>query len=539
MSPVPTAPVPTAPVRPLVPGYDLLGLLGAGGSGQVWRARRRADRLVVALKIIAVPASDCPWVLDEAAVLSRVRHRHLLHLHDVLPLPGADGRPEAVAMAVQLAGGGSLAQVLAARHHLTPGELVTVLGPVAGALADLHRLGVVHGDLSAGNVLFLADGMPMLSDLGVARLAGDPRPAGHGTDGMVAPELLEGLPATAESDVYAVGALAWLALAGEPPGWVGTREPCADVVPDAPARLHELIEGCLAPEPDDRPEIEQVATALFDAAVPEAVTLAPDADPAHGLTQRLRELAADDEEDAVARQARPVRSLHARARRRAAPAKHLAAGGPRGTDGRRWRLLAAVAAVGVVVGSAVAFRAPPTGAQAPAPTPPAVAAATPPAGPGPGGAPAPAGTPQSEPAGQTSAGPAPPAAVDPPSAALDDDPGATLQSLVDARAHAWASGDPADLRAAHVPGSAAMTADRADLEAAARAGVSYEGLRFTVTSARVTTSSPTQAVLKATIARSGYQVIEPQAPVAVPPDEQRVTVRLQQTAGGWRIAGWS
>jgi len=149
------------PEPPQVPGYSLLEPIGSGATGRVWRARREADALLVALKIVDVPDGDVSSAMREAAVLSRVRHRHLIHLYDVLALPGADGRSASIALAVQLAGGGSLAQVLSGRGHLTPGELVTVVAPLAGALADLHRAGVVHGDLSPGNVLFLSDGMPM------------------------------------------------------------------------------------------------------------------------------------------------------------------------------------------------------------------------------------------------------------------------------------------------------------------------------------------------------------------------------------------
>jgi hypothetical protein len=286
------------PEPPQVPGYSLLEPIGSGATGRVWRARREADALLVALKIVDVPHGDVSSAMREAAVLSRVRHRHLIHLYDVLAIPGADGRSASIALAVQLAGGGSLAQVLSGRGHLTPGELVTVVAPLAGALADLHRAGVVHGDLSPGNVLFLSDGMPMLADLGVCRIAGERVTAVHGTDGMVAPELLEGFGASVESDVYALGALAWTALTGEPPGWVGTREPLGELVAGVPERMLELVDACLAPEPADRPEADEVALALFDAATAEPVELAPGADRASALTHRLRAQARADGESA-------------------------------------------------------------------------------------------------------------------------------------------------------------------------------------------------------------------------------------------------
>src|SRR5690606_4753627 len=130
--------------------------------------------LAVALKVIRPRTGDVDDALCEAGLLASVRHRHVVHLYDVLPLTEVGtGRPEAVVLVTQLAAGGSLAQLLSRRSILSPGELVTVLQPVAGALVDLHARGVVHGDLSTGNVLFRADGMPLLADLGTARVAGE------------------------------------------------------------------------------------------------------------------------------------------------------------------------------------------------------------------------------------------------------------------------------------------------------------------------------------------------------------------------------
>ena len=82
--------------------------------------------------------------------------------------------------------GGSLGQVVAQREHLTPGETVTVIAPIARALAGLHDLGVVHGDLSPGNVLLDSTGRPVLADLGFSRLTGEAPGDVHGTDGFFA-----------------------------------------------------------------------------------------------------------------------------------------------------------------------------------------------------------------------------------------------------------------------------------------------------------------------------------------------------------------
>ena len=78
-----------------------------------------------------------------------------------------------VGLIMDYAAGGSLGQLVAGRGELGPGETVTVLTPIAQALAYLHGQGFTHGDVSPGNVLFTAHGKPLLADLGVARMAAD------------------------------------------------------------------------------------------------------------------------------------------------------------------------------------------------------------------------------------------------------------------------------------------------------------------------------------------------------------------------------
>ena len=118
----------------------------------------------------------------EAGVLAGLDHPHVVRLHAATAL--ADGT---LALVLDLVDGGSYAAVVAARGHLHPGELVTALSPVSRAVAHLHALGVVHADLSPGNVLFTREGRPMVSDLGVARLFGERPETLHGDRGLHRP----------------------------------------------------------------------------------------------------------------------------------------------------------------------------------------------------------------------------------------------------------------------------------------------------------------------------------------------------------------
>jgi eukaryotic-like serine/threonine-protein kinase len=528
---------------PVVPGYSLLERVGSGASGEVWRARRRADDLLVALKVVRPRDGDLSTALREAAVLSRVRHQHLLHLYDVVPLPDPQGRPAGLGLAVQFAAGGSLAQVLAARRLLSLGELVTLLSPLAGALADLHRVGVVHGDVSPGNVLFLSDGMPMLADVGVSRLVGERLDAVHGTDGMVAPEVVEGFPPGPESDVYALGALAWVCLSGEQPGWVGTRADLADLAPELPDAARDLVQRCLAPEPEDRPDAEEVAVAVLALAPPEPIEVAPDADPGLGLTRRLRAAArADDEADEqVGRRSHLPRHRSARG-----TSEH---GGP----GRRRPLWAAAAVllVTVAVGSvAVAVTSWPSGEAQDGVAPLAPAAPTSPAAegaPGAGASPAAGVSPSGDRTGSARAASTSSVSVEPsaPGAGaldpvVDDEPEpvSLMQELVDARALAWESGDPERLRAALAAGSPALRADTADLELAAAERIDYTGVGFRVVSADIRGEEDGRLRVSGVVERAPLQISTRDGIQQTPGVEEEVTWELRRTDGRWFLWSW-
>lgn len=590
---------------PSIPGYDVLGRIGAGASAQVWRARRVADDLDVALKVVSTGTDQVSSALREAGILARVRHQHVIHLYDVVPVPGVGGRPDGVALAMELAEGGSLAEVLGARDHLTPGELVTVCSPLAGALAELHRAGVVHGDISLGNVIFRSDGMPLLADLGVSRIAGERRDETYGTDGMVAPEVMEGFEPTAESDIYGLGALAWRSLVGEPPGWVGTRPELAELRPELPADLVTLVTSCLSGEPADRPEAEEVSVALYAAARPEPVALAPGADPAAGLTQRIRaDLRGGRDVDESQRDATPARRRrvpHPRALLRGSGQRGTAqrGSGRRGFDGRgrgsrrgeggrpsRKAVGLMVAGAGAVTMIALivsTWLGSLTGDAPPAASDPAAATAdslavlggaepvatdetgdgssmiTDTASPDPAdptsdqpevdSAPTPAEgeaaptltdseaapTPAEGEASPPQEGPAegPTAVVDPAA-----DPTTSAQQLLDARAAAWRSGDPADLEAVHATGSPAREQETEALTDAQDLDVTYQGLEFTVGEAEVLASGPERAVLEVEVERSAYQEVTPSGEIAHEGRSDVVELELRLSDGDWRIWSW-
>src|SRR5687768_9813386 len=266
---------------PVVPGYTLEALLGRGGSGEVWRAVPRRGGAAVAVKVLV--AGDPERQAREAALLGELDHPHLVRLVEVVHQPRRGGEAR-VALVLELLAGGSLAALLARRGRLRPGEVVTAVAPVAAALAHAHEHGVVHGDLSPGNIVFTAEGRPVLTDLGVARVLGETA-AGEVTPAYVDPTVARGGAPGPASDVFGVAAAAFHALTGIAPWNAATPADTLDVAatgflpdlsalaPEAPGALLEVIGRGLDPDPHRRGSAAAFALDLRHACRPEPVRL--------------------------------------------------------------------------------------------------------------------------------------------------------------------------------------------------------------------------------------------------------------------------
>jgi serine/threonine protein kinase len=269
------------PASPVVPGYVLEEPLGRGASGQVWRARPRSGGPPVAVKLLV--SGDPERQEREAALLGELDHPHLVRLHEVVRHE-VRGGPAEVALVLDLLAGGSLAALLARRGRLRPGEVVTTVAPVAAALAHAHERGVVHGDLSPGNVVFTAEGRPVLTDLGTARLVGDTARA-EVTPAYVDPVVARGGAPGPASDVFGVAAAAFHALTGiapwnaaDPRGTLtvaagGELPDLALLAPEAPEELVRVIRRGLSLEPHQRGSAAAFALDLRHACRPAPVQL--------------------------------------------------------------------------------------------------------------------------------------------------------------------------------------------------------------------------------------------------------------------------
>ena len=262
--------------------YEILAPIGAGGMGEVYKARdTRLDR-VVAIKVLPAHVSANPDLKArferEARALSGFQHPHICSLYDVGRQEGASGSVDFLVM--EYLEGDTLAARIERGAIPTP-ELLRIAIAVADALDKAHRQGVVHRDLKPGNIILTKGGAKLL-DFGLAKerrgaLAVDSMTALPtqaqpltaqgtivGTFQYMAPETLEGAEADARSDIFSFGALLYEMLTGkrafsgktqasviasilasEPPSITG-------IAPMTPPALDRVVRTCLAKDPDER-----------------------------------------------------------------------------------------------------------------------------------------------------------------------------------------------------------------------------------------------------------------------------------------------
>ncbi|NYJ75081.1 serine/threonine-protein kinase [Allobranchiibius huperziae] len=522
--------------RPQMPGYEVLHPLGAGGSGQVW-AVRRSDGVRLAAKVLGADEGDV--LQHEASLLQALRHEHVVRLHEVVTLD--DGGQ---ALVMQLAEGGSLAESLRTRDHLTPGELVTVLCPVARALHDLHSMGLVHGDLSPGNLLFTQEGKPLIADLGFSQLAGHDGLPLWVTKSWAAPEVLAGQEVTPASDAYSLGAIAWTALVGTAPEPAALRPDLADLAPQLAPELRDLVLSCLSHTPSARPTPEDFAVALWAMAPAEPAPVQGSAgrrtapqgsgdDPGVQLTRRIREDAGREGRSPNHEGGEPA----------ARPWEGIGRHSASAEGGAWWRrpvvvhTAGAAAFVGLVAGGLMLVGdGTPAGADHATRTSSRSLAGAPRTRAAPVATPTRSAPSTSRPLHPTS----PFSTTASPRQRLSRSPLGVLQLLVSARAHAWVTGDAGDLRSAVQVGSTAYRSDSADLSTARAGGMHYSRLDFRVRSARTVSTTGGTTQVQAVIDRSAYTVSGPDGTRTLPATAgERADVSLVWTSDGWRITAWT
>ena len=280
--------------------YELVRPLGHGAMATVDLAQDvELDRPVALKRLAENLARDEDLrrrFVREARLAARLAHPNVVRVFDV----GEDeGRPF---IAMEYVEGETLAELVARRGPLPAAEAARLGVQMCAALAAAHAAGLVHRDVKPQNLLLGSDGVLKLGDFGIA--------VGHegtrltlegtvlGTAGYLAPEQARGEQVTAAADIYAVGAVLYELLTGEPPrsastladlGAEGGFDP-PDVAARAPAAPEDLVAtvaACLAVRPEDRPRSAAALARRLAPVAAEAQTLPLPADPSQRATEIL------------------------------------------------------------------------------------------------------------------------------------------------------------------------------------------------------------------------------------------------------------
>jgi serine/threonine-protein kinase len=268
--------------------YELLSRLGAGGMGEVWRARDHDLHRDVAVKFLPERFAADPGRMgrfaQEARAASSLNHPNIVTIHEI---GETSGLPFIVMEVVE---GHTLRELILGRetHPFTPRRLLEIGGQIAEGLAKAHAAGIVHRDLKPENVMVTGDGFVKVLDFGLAKLRSDgsggpdqgfdsaaptwpdsPSPqtavgAVLGTAGYMSPEQARGRPVDYRSDQFTLGAILYEMATGRQAFRRETpAQTIAAIIDDAPEPLHVLspalpppvrwlIERCLAKEPGER-----------------------------------------------------------------------------------------------------------------------------------------------------------------------------------------------------------------------------------------------------------------------------------------------
>jgi serine/threonine protein kinase len=249
----------------IVGDYEIIGVLGRGGMGKVFRVRNVLSHRVEAMKIVLPDSAANPDLADrflrEIRVHASLEHPHIAHLRTALRVENQ------VVMIIELVEGTSLDECLRqGRVDLRDG--LRYVDQILSALEFAHSRGVIHRDIKPANIIVPPDGMVKLTDFGIARAPGDKTltlgGVALGSSYYMSPEQVRAQPLDGRSDLYSVGVTLYEISTGKRP-IDGESEysilnahlddvpiPPVELRPDLPAPLNAVILRALAKNPADR-----------------------------------------------------------------------------------------------------------------------------------------------------------------------------------------------------------------------------------------------------------------------------------------------
>jgi serine/threonine protein kinase len=259
--------------------YEIVAPLGAGGMGEVYRARDTRLGREVAIKVL--PAERLAdehrraRFVQEARAASALSHPHIVTIYEIESAEGIDF----IVMELVL---GKTLDALIPRHGMRLGEVLRIAIPLADALAAAHGAGIVHRDLKPANVMVTSEGVVKVLDFGLAKLMQAEEGGGEddttldaqakisrpgtvaGTPAYMSPEQASGGKIDARSDIFSFGAVIYEMVTGRRPFGGGSSaemlasllkeqpKPPSEIVPDLPRDLERIILRCLRKEPARR-----------------------------------------------------------------------------------------------------------------------------------------------------------------------------------------------------------------------------------------------------------------------------------------------
>jgi formylglycine-generating enzyme required for sulfatase activity/tRNA A-37 threonylcarbamoyl transferase component Bud32 len=247
--------------------YAVEGRLGAGGFAVVFLVRDVHLKRKLAVKVLSPDVISSHSVLErfrrEAETVAQLSHPHIVPLHFI------GQKDDLIYLVMEAIGGGSLADKLGREKQLSIEDAARIFQEIASALAHAHKRGVVHRDIKPQNVLLDEEsGRALVTDFGIARTAegGSLTATGMvvGTPAYLSPEQVTGEPSDHRADIYALGVMMYEMLAGQPPftgatptavlmkRLGGPPPPLQSVRADIPTPLADVVEACLATDPNER-----------------------------------------------------------------------------------------------------------------------------------------------------------------------------------------------------------------------------------------------------------------------------------------------
>jgi serine/threonine-protein kinase len=256
--------------------YRIVGLLGRGGMGEVYRAEDLTLEQPVALKFLpeTLSADDAALtrLLREVRIARQISHRNVCRVYDISEHEGAHF------LSMEFVRGEELSSVLKRFGRLPPDKATEIARQICAGLAAAHEAGVLHRDLKPANVMIDENGDVRITDFGLAGLTEefDGTVALEGTPEYMSPEQLAGRELSVRSDIYSLGLVLYEVYTGRKAFSAKTLnellrlrrsellpESLSSIVKDVDPLVERVVERCLAVEPKDRPASAlQVAAAL-------------------------------------------------------------------------------------------------------------------------------------------------------------------------------------------------------------------------------------------------------------------------------------